>query len=215
MIWKYLQLHGTNLRPTLRRCGRRMRHIQRLVDFGVNSPEAFGCGTMSRVSSDVARSERKEKFRMAEESRINGFAWFLAGLGVGALAGILYAPKSGRETREELANSAREGTEYLRNRSKQVAEQVGGIVDRSREQVSEYVDRGREAVDRGRAQWEEFVERGKSLVGEQGTRVAAAVDAGRQAYRSTTSPSASGIVGGSAGSTFGPSGNPSTSAPEV
>ncbi len=63
---------------------------------------------------------------MADESRINGFAWFLAGLGVGALAGILYAPKSGRETREDLANSAREGTEYLRNRSKQVAEQVGG-----------------------------------------------------------------------------------------
>jgi len=150
---------------------------------------------------------------MAEESRINGFAWFLAGLGVGALAGILYAPKSGRETREELANSAREGTEYLRNRGKHVAEQVGGIVDRSREQVSEYVDRGREAVDRGRAQWEEFVERGKSLVGEQGSRVAAAVDAGRQAYRSTTS--GSGIVGGSTGSTFGPSGNPSTSAPEV
>jgi len=100
-------------------------------------------------------------------------------------------------------------------RGKQVAEQVGGIVDRSREQVSEYVDRGRDAVDRGRAQWEEFVERGKSLVGEQGSRVAAAVDAGRQAYRSTTGSSGSGIVGGSTGSAFGPSGNPSTSAPEV
>ena len=120
---------------------------------------------------------------MAEDNRINGFAWFLAGLGVGALAGILYAPKSGRETRDDLANSAREGTEYLRNRSKQVAEQVGTLVDRGKEQVGEYVDEGREAVDRGRAQWEDFVERGKSLVGEQGSRVAAAVDAGRQAYK--------------------------------
>ena len=44
---------------------------------------------------------------MAEDNRINGFAWFLAGLGVGALVGILYAPKSGRETRDDLANSAR------------------------------------------------------------------------------------------------------------
>ena len=66
---------------------------------------------------------------MAEDSRVNGFAWFLAGLGIGALTGILYAPKSGRETREDLANSAREGSEYLRNRSKQVAEQVGVAVD--------------------------------------------------------------------------------------
>jgi len=37
---------------------------------------------------------------MAEDSKSYGLAWFLAGLGVGALVGILYAPKSGRETRE-------------------------------------------------------------------------------------------------------------------
>ena len=105
---------------------------------------------------------------MVEESKSYGLAWFLAGLGVGALVGILYAPKSGRETRDDLANGAREGTEYLKA------------------QVSEYVERGKEAVDRGRAQWEEFVERGKSLVTEQTGRVTSAMDAGRQAYRSTT-----------------------------
>jgi hypothetical protein len=49
----------------------------------------------------------------------------------------------------------------------------------------EYVDRSREVVDRGRAQWEEFVERGKSLVTDQTTRVSAAVEAGRNAYRTT------------------------------
>ena len=146
---------------------------------------------------------------MSEESRINGLAWFLAGLGVGALAGILYAPKSGRETREELANSAREGTEYLRNRSKQVAEQVGGIVDKSKEQVSEYMDRGREVVDRGRAQWEEFVERGKSLVGDQSARVSAAVDAGRQAYRTTSSPAGT-TSPSTSGTAFGAGSTPTT-----
>ena len=50
-----------------------------------------------------------------------GVAWFLAGLGVGALVGILYAPKSGRETREDLAQRGREGSEYLRNRTRQAA----------------------------------------------------------------------------------------------
>jgi hypothetical protein len=38
-------------------------------------------------------------------------------------------------------------------------------------------------------QWEEFVERGKSLVADQATRVSASVDAGRQAYKTTTGPS--------------------------
>jgi gas vesicle protein len=120
---------------------------------------------------------------MAEENKINGLAWFVAGLGVGALVGILYAPKSGRETREDLVSGAREGTEYLRTRSRQAAEQVGDLVDKGKEHVGEYVERGREVVDRGRAQWEEFVERGKNLVTEQTNRVTAAVDAGRQAYK--------------------------------
>ncbi|MFP5208847.1 MAG: YtxH domain-containing protein [Acidobacteriota bacterium] len=119
---------------------------------------------------------------MAEESKSYGLAWFLAGLGVGALVGILYAPKSGRELRQDLASGAREGTDYLRARTREAAEEVGALVDKSKEQMSEYVERGREAMDRSRAQWEEFVERGRNLVSKQTTRVGAAIDAGRQAY---------------------------------
>jgi gas vesicle protein len=151
---------------------------------------------------------KRRVFIMAEDSKIHHLGWFLAGLGVGAVVGILYAPKSGRETRESLANSAREGTEFVKAKSQQAAEQVSVMVDKGKEQVSalvdkgketvatlvdkskdqvvEYVDRSREVVDRGRAQWEEFVERGKSLVTDQTTRVTAAVEAGRNAYRTTT-----------------------------
>jgi gas vesicle protein len=107
---------------------------------------------------------------MADDSRGMGLAWLLAGLGIGAALGILYAPKSGRETRDDIARGAREGTEYLRTRSKQAADQVGSMVDKSKEQVGEYVERGRR------------------IVGDQANRVAAAVEAGRQAYR-TTDPS--------------------------
>lgn len=126
---------------------------------------------------------------MAEDAKTYGLAWFVVGLGVGALVGILYAPKSGRELREDLASGAREGSEYLRNRSRQAAEEMGVIVDRGREQVNQYVERGRDAVDRGRAQWEEFVERGKTFVADQTNRVSSAVDAGRQAYRTTVGTS--------------------------
>ena len=125
---------------------------------------------------------------MAEESKSYGLAWFLAGLGVGALVGILYAPKSGKETREDIAKSAREGTEYLRAKTREAAENVSALVDKGKEQIGAMVDKGKEQVnqyvDRGRAQWEEFVERGKNLVADQSNRVSAAVDAGRQAYKS-------------------------------
>ena len=106
---------------------------------------------------------------MAEDSKVQSIAWLLVGLGVGALVAILCAPKSGRETREDIAHGAREGTEYLRTRTKQAVEQVGTLVDKGKAQVGEYLERGR------------------TLVGDQSNRVAAAVEAGREAYRTTQS----------------------------
>ena len=72
---------------------------------------------------------------MSDEKQSSGFSWFLAGLGLGALLGVLYAPKAGRETREELASSAREGTEYLKQKSRETADQVSVYVDRGKAQV--------------------------------------------------------------------------------
>jgi len=120
---------------------------------------------------------------MAEETQSSsGFSWFLAGLGIGALIGVLYAPKAGKETREDLAASAREGSDYLRQRSREAADQINQIVDRGKAQVSEYVDRGKEYIDRGRAQWDDFVAQSRQFVSDQTDKVSAAVDAGREAY---------------------------------
>jgi gas vesicle protein len=125
---------------------------------------------------------------MSDETQGGGFSWFLAGLGLGALIGVLYAPKSGRETRDDIATQAREKSEYLKQRSKEAAEQASIFADRAKTQAGQYVDRGKDYVDRGRAQWDEFVDKSKGFVGEQTDKVSAAVDAGKQAYRSATTP---------------------------
>lgn len=123
---------------------------------------------------------------MSDEKQSGGFSWFLAGLGLGALLGVLYAPKSGRETREDLANSAREGTEYLKQRSREAADQVGVYVDRGKAQVNDYVDRGKDYMGRGKSQLNEWMNQSRQFVNEQGDRVSAAVEAGKQAYHNTT-----------------------------
>lgn len=125
------------------------------------------------------------------------FGWFLAGLGIGALVGILYAPKSGRETREDIVATAKDGTEYVRVRAREAVDQAGVLVERGkgaaaeytqrgREAATEYAQRGREVVERGRAQWEDFVDRGKGFVNDQTAKVSAAVEAGKNAYVETT-----------------------------
>jgi gas vesicle protein len=93
----------------------------------------------------------------------NSFVWFLAGLGVGAVVGLLYAPRSGSETREVLRSKAEEGRDYMKERARQ-----------AREQASDWVDRGRDVVNQQKDQFR------------------AAYEAGRQAYQEATAESGSG-----------------------
>lgn len=87
----------------------------------------------------------------------SSFVWFLAGLGLGALAGVLYAPRSGSETREVIRQRAEEGRDYVRGRARE-----------ARDQASQWADRGREVVNQQKEQFR------------------AAYEAGRQAYHEAT-----------------------------
>src|SRR5215467_5353407 len=80
----------------------------------------------------------------------NSFLWFLAGLGVGAVAGVLYAPRSGNETREVLRTRAEEGREYVRDRARTARSQANQWMDRGREVLNQQKDQFRAAYDAGR-----------------------------------------------------------------
>jgi gas vesicle protein len=82
-------------------------------------------------------------------------AWFLAGLGCGAVVGILYAPKAGDQTREALRSKAEEGKQYVQDRTQRVREQAGQWVDRGREVVNQQKENLRGAVETGRQAYQE------------------------------------------------------------
>jgi len=112
-----------------------------------------------------------------------GLGWFLAGLGIGAAIGaaigVLYAPKAGKETREDLLNSAREAKEKAAEYVEQGRQKAADLVEEGRRQA-------RESIDKGRTQWTQYVEKGKNLINEQQAKVEAAVEAGKEAYINTT-----------------------------
>ena len=93
----------------------------------------------------------------------NSFVWFLAGLGLGALAGVMYAPRSGSETREALRARAEEGREYVRRQARE-----------ARDQATQWADRGRDVVN------------------QQKEHFRAAYAAGRQAYHEATTETGTG-----------------------
>jgi len=82
-------------------------------------------------------------------------SYFLVGLGIGALVGILFAPKAGEETREFLAQKAEEGKEYAQKKARELRERAEDLVDRGKnvaarqkESLSAAVEAGREAYQR-------------------------------------------------------------------
>jgi gas vesicle protein len=88
---------------------------------------------------------------MADDNKVS---YFFLGFGLGVAVGILFAPKSGEETRALIRSKAGEGTDYLKKRSETLYESAG-----------------------------EMVEKGKSTLGRQRDQLSAAVEAGKQAYR--------------------------------
>lgn len=85
-------------------------------------------------------------------------SYFLVGLGVGTLLGILFAPKSGEETREYLTQKAEEGREYAQKKARELKERAEDLIEKSKEvaarqkeSVTAAVDAGREAYQREKA----------------------------------------------------------------
>ncbi|MHB1743618.1 MAG: YtxH domain-containing protein [Acidobacteriaceae bacterium] len=93
------------------------------------------------------------------EQETTGIGWFIAGLGLGALLGILFAPKAGKELREGLMTSAKDKKDYVTARSREARDQINTMVDRGREQVNEFAERGKEVADKGRERWSGIVDR--------------------------------------------------------
>jgi gas vesicle protein len=85
----------------------------------------------------------------------NSFVWFLAGLGIGAIAGVLYAPYAGEETRQALRARAEDGREFVRDRARQAREQASGWADRSREVLSQQKEQFRSAYEAGKQAYHE------------------------------------------------------------
>ena len=104
----------------------------------------------------------------------NGLSSFLLGLGVGVGIGMLFAPKTGQETRDIIRNKAGEGADFVKQRGTEFTQSATEWVDKGKQSATEWVDKGKEAL------------------GKQKENLADAMEAGRQAYRDTVKREAPG-----------------------
>lgn len=94
---------------------------------------------------------------MADDRGVSAGLAFLSGALVGAVAALLLAPQSGRESREQLREYARRAEENLHDLAQMATETFDKAMDKGREfaqekksVLTEALEAGREAMQRER-----------------------------------------------------------------
>ena len=127
----------------------------------------------------------------------DGLSSFLLGLGVGVAVGMLFAPKSGEELRNDIADATRKGLD----RSKEAAQQLGAkasevydttrakateLYDTARDSAGQYYEatkeRAAELYDTATAKAGDAVATARDAAARQAGSIQAAVEAGKKAY---------------------------------
>ncbi len=93
------------------------------------------------------------------------FLFFLAGAGIGVVAALLLAPKSGRETRELITRKATDSRDFVTNK---VTEGRQIVEEKSRKMSDDFTT---------------FLDKSKEAVQRQKEQLGAAFEAGKAAYR--------------------------------
>jgi gas vesicle protein len=106
---------------------------------------------------------------MAENNSGAGdkFLFFLAGASIGAVVALLFAPKSGRETRDIISRTATDSRDFITNKvteGKQLVEERGR---RFGDDFNSFMDKSKEAVQRQKEQLTAAFEAGKAAYREE------------------------------------------------
>ena len=72
--------------------------------------------------------------------------YFLGGLGIGAILALLFAPQSGKQTRDLIVQKAGEGKDYVTTKGREVVRQAEGIVEKGKEAIADALESGKKAL---------------------------------------------------------------------
>jgi gas vesicle protein len=98
---------------------------------------------------------------MADNDNASGFGALLMGLGVGLALGFLFAPQSGEETREIIAERAKEGMAVARDAMEELKLQAELAVANAAEAVQVLKERAEHAVAEAQEKIQEAVREGQ------------------------------------------------------
>jgi gas vesicle protein len=96
------------------------------------------------------------------EQKPAGVGSFIFGLAVGAGLALLFAPRSGAETRRDLQRRAREVGDQAQDIVSELTESVGNTLGQAKDAVESRIDATRDAIELKRRQVSNAVDAGRA-----------------------------------------------------
>jgi gas vesicle protein len=103
------------------------------------------------------------------------FGAFLIGGLIGAAIAILYAPQSGRETREDISRAARRVKKSTVNVAEDIVESVNEFASEVKDKATDIIDRGRDLSDSAKREILKTLEHGQKAIEKQRKRITEAL----------------------------------------
>jgi gas vesicle protein len=116
-----------------------------------------------------------DDYRRDSENISSKLTYLLIGGGIGAILALLFAPKSGQELREDIADATRKGVDRSREAAQQLGERAGQYYEATRERAGELYSQAAERVG-------EVAQTARETATRKTGTVAAAIEAGKKAY---------------------------------
>jgi gas vesicle protein len=90
--------------------------------------------------SEDERPEFEDSMEDEGDSGSNRLAWFITGAIIGATVALLYAPKSGKHTRQLITEKTQQSKEAVTDTSAQIADASRDMFERGRKVVEDAAD---------------------------------------------------------------------------
>jgi gas vesicle protein len=115
------------------------------------------------------------EYERESTSATTKLTYLIIGGGIGAVIALLFAPKSGVELREDIADATRKGIEKSKETAAQLQEKAGDYYEVGRQKAGEIYQTAQEKAG-------ELTEKAKSAAARSANPFTAAVEAGKEAY---------------------------------
>jgi gas vesicle protein len=117
-----------------------------------------------RESIEQEKGKRRQNMSMRDNGIFVGALTLSGGAMIGAGIALLFAPRSGKNTRKEIALTTRKAGRRMKRAAREISDGVSGVVDSVENVTADFLAKGREVAYGVRRKLRDTLEAGEAML---------------------------------------------------